>query len=133
MIIAPSSAPALKGFPGSIQLGYHSGVRGISGLTRLNSRRVEMGGADTVMTAEPVPLSASPAAAAPGDRQSRLARQLLRAQAGETAALHEVVRELNPLLWHVARSQGLAAEEAADVVQTTWLGALRRGARNTAP
>ncbi|MEK8103881.1 sigma factor [Micromonospora sp. M12] len=36
-----------------------------------------------------------------------------------------MVRELNPLLWHVARAQGLAAEEAADVVQTTWLELVR--------
>ena len=36
------------------------------------------------------------------------------------------MRELNPLLWHVARAEGLTAEEAADVVQTTWLELLRR-------
>jgi len=42
------------------------------------------------------------------------------------AALGDVVRELNPLLWHVARAEGLTAEEAADVVQTTWLELLRR-------
>ncbi len=36
------------------------------------------------------------------------------------------MRELNPLLWHVARAEGLAAEESADVVQTTWLELLRR-------
>ncbi|HEY3735713.1 MAG TPA: sigma-70 family RNA polymerase sigma factor [Streptosporangiaceae bacterium] len=59
-------------------------------------------------------------------RPVRLARLLELAQDGQTAALHEVVRELNPLLWHVARSQGLAADEAADVVQTTWLELLRR-------
>ena len=41
-------------------------------------------------------------------------------------ALGDVVRELNPLLWHVARAEGLTAEEAADVVQTTWLELLRR-------
>jgi RNA polymerase sigma factor (sigma-70 family) len=75
--------------------------------------------------AESPPAEASPAEA-PDDRQSRLARQLVLAQGGETAALHEVVRELNPLLWHVARAQGLAAEEAGDVVQTTWLELLRR-------
>ena len=37
-----------------------------------------------------------------------------------------MVRELNPLLWHVARAQNLSAEQAADVVQTTWLELLRR-------
>jgi RNA polymerase sigma factor (sigma-70 family) len=40
--------------------------------------------------------------------------------------LEDVVRELNPLLWRVARSQGLGAEEATDVVQTAWLELLRR-------
>ncbi len=60
------------------------------------------------------------------ERHARLGRHLLLAQNGETAALQEVVRELNPLLWHVARAQGLDAEEAADVVQTTWLELLRR-------
>jgi RNA polymerase sigma factor (sigma-70 family) len=43
------------------------------------------------------------------------------------------VRELNPVLWHVARSQGLAAEEAADVVQTSWLELLRRLAEIRSP
>ena len=41
-------------------------------------------------------------------------------------ALGDVVRELNPLLWRVARAEGLTAEESADVVQTTWLELLRR-------
>ncbi len=60
------------------------------------------------------------------DRPARLASCLLRAQSGELAALDEVVRELNPLLWHVARAQGLATEEAVDVVQTAWLELIRR-------
>jgi RNA polymerase sigma factor (sigma-70 family) len=55
-----------------------------------------------------------------------LARCLERARNGELAALDEVVRELNGLLWHVARSQSLTSEQAADVVQTTWLELLRR-------
>jgi RNA polymerase sigma factor (sigma-70 family) len=59
------------------------------------------------------------------ERSARLADHLLLAQKGQTAALQEVVRELNPLLWQVARAQGLGAEEAADVVQTTWLQLLR--------
>lgn len=60
------------------------------------------------------------------DRAARLARCLEQAREGERGALDEVVRELNPLLWHVARAQGLTAEHAADVVQTTWLELLRR-------
>jgi RNA polymerase sigma factor (sigma-70 family) len=59
-------------------------------------------------------------------RAERLARCLDRARDGEIAALDEVVRELNPLLWHVARAQGLDPAEAYDVVQTTWLELLRR-------
>lgn len=60
------------------------------------------------------------------DRRERLARCLERARSGELAALDEVVRELNPLLWHVARAQNLNVDQAADVVQTTWLELLRR-------
>jgi RNA polymerase sigma factor (sigma-70 family) len=59
-------------------------------------------------------------------RAARLAHCLERAQNGERGALDDVVRELNPLLWHVARAQSLTVEEAADVVQTTWLELLRR-------
>jgi RNA polymerase sigma factor (sigma-70 family) len=58
-------------------------------------------------------------------KAERLAGYLERARSGETSALPEIVRELTPLLWHVARSQGLATEQAADVVQTTWLELLR--------
>jgi RNA polymerase sigma factor (sigma-70 family) len=60
------------------------------------------------------------------DRAARLGACLERARGGDTTALSDVVRELNPLLWHVARAEGLAAEESADVVQTTWLELLRR-------
>jgi RNA polymerase sigma factor (sigma-70 family) len=62
------------------------------------------------------------------DRAARaewLARCLVRARDGDRNALDDIVRELNPLLWHVARSLGLGVEEAADVVQTTWLELLR--------
>jgi RNA polymerase sigma factor (sigma-70 family) len=61
-----------------------------------------------------------------GGRAARLGEYVERAREGDKAALHELVRELNPLLWHVARSQGLGVEDAADVVQTTWLELLRR-------
>jgi RNA polymerase sigma factor (sigma-70 family) len=59
-------------------------------------------------------------------RAARLAELFARARAGEAVALDAVVRELNPLLWHVVRAQGLGTEEAADVVQTTWLELLRQ-------
>jgi RNA polymerase sigma factor (sigma-70 family) len=59
-------------------------------------------------------------------RTAWLAGCLHRARDGDLTALNEVVQQLNPLLWHVARSQGLAADDAADVVQTTWLELVRR-------
>src|ERR1700722_16117516 len=59
-------------------------------------------------------------------RADRVGACLERARSGDTAALGEIVRELNPLLWHVARAEGLTTEEAADVVQTTWLELVRR-------
>jgi RNA polymerase sigma factor (sigma-70 family) len=65
-------------------------------------------------------------AAAAADRAARVGACLVRARSGETGALSEIVRELNPLLWHVARSEGLGTEEAADVVQVSWLELLRR-------
>jgi RNA polymerase sigma factor (sigma-70 family) len=60
------------------------------------------------------------------DRHDRLARCLERARAGDRGGLDEIVSELNPLLWHVARTQTLGADEAADVVQTAWLELLRQ-------
>jgi RNA polymerase sigma factor (sigma-70 family) len=73
-----------------------------------------------------VSVGASHTEAGWADRAARLAESFDRARTGERAALDEVVRELNPLLWRVVRSQGLDAEEAADVIQTTWLELLRR-------
>jgi RNA polymerase sigma factor (sigma-70 family) len=60
------------------------------------------------------------------DRSTRLGECLVRARNGERSALDEVVRELNPLLWHVARAEGIGSGDAADVVQTVWLELLRR-------
>ncbi|MBL7257934.1 RNA polymerase sigma factor [Paractinoplanes lichenicola] len=51
---------------------------------------------------------------------------LQRARDGDRESLRELVHELNPVLWRVARGQGLSADDAADVVQTTWLELLRR-------
>jgi RNA polymerase sigma factor (sigma-70 family) len=73
--------------------------------------------------------AAQSAAARPtgkAERTERLARCLERAREGDRAALNDAVPELNPLLWHVARAQGLAADDAADVVQTAWLELVRR-------
>ena len=51
---------------------------------------------------------------------------LERARDGDTESLRELVSALNPVLWRVARGQGLGAEDAADAVQTSWLELLRR-------
>lgn len=60
------------------------------------------------------------------DRAARLGACLDRARAGDRGALDEITAQLNPLLWHVVRAQGLGVDESADVVQTTWLEFLRR-------
>jgi len=59
-------------------------------------------------------------------RHVALGAALERARAGDRSALDEVVRELNPLLWHVARAEGTSRDDAADVVQTVWLELVRR-------
>ena len=71
-------------------------------------------------------MDADPVAEPRTGRPARLAACLERARAGELAALDEVVDELNPLLWSVARAEGLTQEDAADVVQTTWLELVRQ-------
>lgn len=54
-------------------------------------------------------------------RFTQLTEALARAQAGDAAGLDEIVVSCTPLLWHVARSQGVQADTVADVVQHTWL------------
>jgi RNA polymerase sigma factor (sigma-70 family) len=66
---------------------------------------------------------ASPGAA---DADAHLGSLLERARDGDRESLRELVRVLDPVLWRVARAQGLSAEDAADVVQTSWLELLRR-------
>jgi RNA polymerase sigma factor (sigma-70 family) len=72
------------------------------------------------------PAVARSAAAAPAkdDRRTRLAA-LLEAARVRRSALDGIVAELSPLLWQVARAQGLDRTAAEDVVQTTWLSLLR--------
>lgn len=55
------------------------------------------------------------------ERGARMAGLLAAAQAGSDDALGEIVTELSPLLWQVARSAGLSSSDAEDVVQTTWM------------
>ena len=55
------------------------------------------------------------------ERRARTAGLLAEARAGRTEALGELVPELSPMLWQVARSAGLTAADAEDVVQQAWL------------
>jgi RNA polymerase sigma factor (sigma-70 family) len=58
-------------------------------------------------------------------RRERQAGLLTSARAGHRDALALLVGEVTPLLWHVARAQGLDHGDAQDAVQTTWLHLLR--------
>lgn len=51
----------------------------------------------------------------------RMAELLQAAQEGDPKSLGELVDELTPLLWQVARAQGLDRDTASDIVQTAWL------------
>lgn len=46
---------------------------------------------------------------------------MLEARAGNRQALATLVKDLTPLVWHVARGNGLDRTVAEDVVQTVWL------------
>ena len=59
-------------------------------------------------------------------RIARLTEALERARAGDSSGLDDIVVECTPLLWHVARSQGVRPEDVADVVQHTWLELVAR-------
>ncbi len=62
---------------------------------------------------------------ASADRNTRLAALLESARSGRRESLNEIVIELSPVLWQVARAQGLDREAAEDVIQCTWLSLLR--------
>jgi RNA polymerase sigma factor (sigma-70 family) len=55
----------------------------------------------------------------------RYAACLVAARDGDRGALHALVVDLSPLVWKVARAQGLDSTVAEDVVQTVWLTLLR--------
>lgn len=61
----------------------------------------------------------------PDNRYELIAELLLAARTGKPDGMDALIGELTPLLWHVARSQGLDHTTCADVVQTTWLNLLR--------
>jgi RNA polymerase sigma factor (sigma-70 family) len=55
------------------------------------------------------------------DHSERIARLVSAARQGSEGALGEIVTELSPLLWQVARAAGLSTSDAEDVLQTVWL------------
>lgn len=55
----------------------------------------------------------------------RHAQCIRAAREGDRSALDVLVTELTPLLWHVARGNGLDRSTAEDVVQTVWMAFLR--------
>jgi RNA polymerase sigma factor (sigma-70 family) len=55
------------------------------------------------------------------DRGARIASLLDATRDGSEEALGQIVAELSPLLWQVARSAGLDPGNAEDVLQTVWL------------
>jgi RNA polymerase sigma factor (sigma-70 family) len=55
----------------------------------------------------------------------RLAELLVSARSGDREAIAEMVRTLTPLLWNVARAEGLDRNAAEDAVQSAWLVLLR--------
>ena len=56
-----------------------------------------------------------------GTLASVAAEAVSRHVAGDSSGMPELVDKVTPLLWHVARAQGLDPVLAEDVVQTTWL------------
>ena len=54
------------------------------------------------------------------------AEHFRRWRAGDAAAMDHLVRLLTPVLWQIARAQRLSEDDAAEVVQTTWLALVRR-------
>jgi RNA polymerase sigma factor (sigma-70 family) len=65
--------------------------------------------------------------------RDRHAACMIAAQAGDRSAFDILVAELSPLVWHVARSNGLERTSAEDVVQTVWLALLRHLDRLSEP
>jgi RNA polymerase sigma factor (sigma-70 family) len=59
--------------------------------------------------------------ASQSDRSTRIAGWLGAAREGSEDALGQIVADLSPLLWQVARSAGLSSGDAEDVLQTVWM------------
>ncbi|MEU7524469.1 sigma-70 family RNA polymerase sigma factor [Saccharothrix sp. NPDC042600] len=54
----------------------------------------------------------------------RAAVLLEAARSGDRDALNALVRQVSPMLWHVARAQGLDRDSCFDVVQHAWIALL---------
>jgi RNA polymerase sigma factor (sigma-70 family) len=55
------------------------------------------------------------------DRSARIAGLMNAARNGSDDALGQIVTELSPVLWQVARGAGLTCGDAEDVLQTVWM------------
>ena len=62
--------------------------------------------------------------AAARTQRDRLGLLLKAAQEGRRDGLGQIIEELTPLLWRVARAQGLSTQDAEDAVQAGWLALL---------
>jgi RNA polymerase sigma factor (sigma-70 family) len=54
------------------------------------------------------------------DRSARIASLVIAAREGSDEAFGQIVTELSPVVWQVARATGLSRADAEDVVQTVW-------------
>ncbi|MBE1874262.1 RNA polymerase sigma factor [Myceligenerans pegani] len=63
----------------------------------------------------------------------RAAHALLAYREGRTDRLDAVVRETTPLLWATVRAQGVGHDEAADIVQNTWVQLVKHADRIEEP
>ena len=55
------------------------------------------------------------------DNGARMADLMTATRDGSEEALGQIVTELTPLLWQVARAAGLSSADAEDVLQTVWM------------
>ncbi len=69
----------------------------------------------------PGPLGPVTVRASQTDRGARIAGLVSAAREGNDDALGQIVTELSPLLWQIARAAGLSSGDAEDVLQTVWL------------
>lgn len=65
--------------------------------------------------------------------RDRNAACMIAARDGDREAFDVLIADLAPLVWHVARGNGLDRTSAEDVVQTVWLALLRNLDRLTEP